>query len=58
MRRHGDPLVEHPVEALLGPAVGRLEGAQVDGRALGPVVESCIQADEEARLAALGDGAA
>ena len=26
--------------------------------ALGPVVESCIQADEEARLAALGDGAA
>jgi len=24
--------------------------------ALGPVVESCIQADEEARLAALGDG--
>ena len=26
--------------------------------ALGPVIESCIQADEEARLAALGDGAA
>jgi len=31
---------------------------QVMNGAIGPVIESCIQADEEARLAALGEGAA